>query len=45
MNFRIRDFGTFKQKVGAPRTGRNPRTGEEIKISGKIKLIMIKLNF
>ena len=32
---RIRDFGTFKQKVGAPRVGRNPRTGEELQISGR----------
>lgn len=31
---RLRDFGTFKQKVSLPRTGRNPRTGEELQISG-----------
>lgn len=31
---RLRDFGTFKQKVSKPRTGRNPRTGEELQISG-----------
>lgn len=29
---RLRDFGTFKQKKTAPRTGRNPKTGEPIKI-------------
>ena len=31
---RLRDFGTFKQKVTAPRQGRNPRTGEPLQISG-----------
>lgn len=31
---RLRDFGTFKQKVSQPRLGRNPRTGEELQISG-----------
>ena len=31
---RIRDFGTFKRKVSKPRTGRNPRSGEAIQISG-----------
>jgi len=31
---RLRDFGTFKQKVSAARVGRNPRTGEELQISG-----------
>lgn len=31
---RLRDFGTFKQKVSKPRVGRNPRTGEELQISG-----------
>lgn len=31
---RLRDFGTFKQKVSLARTGRNPRTGEELQISG-----------
>ncbi len=31
---RLRDFGTFKQKLSKPRTGRNPRTGEELQISG-----------
>eukprot|EP00600_Ochromonadales_sp_CCMP1393_P009971 CAMPEP_0174974516 /NCGR_PEP_ID=MMETSP0004_2-20121128/11888_1 /TAXON_ID=420556 /ORGANISM="Ochromonas sp., Strain CCMP1393" /LENGTH=107 /DNA_ID=CAMNT_0016225179 /DNA_START=138 /DNA_END=461 /DNA_ORIENTATION=+ len=30
---RLRDFGTFKQKCSAARTGRNPRTGEAIPIS------------
>jgi len=31
---RLRDFGTFKQKVSKPRSGRNPRTGEELQIKG-----------
>lgn len=31
---RLRDFGTFKRKVTAARVGRNPRTGEELQISG-----------
>jgi len=31
---RIRDLGTFKQKVSAPRVGRNPQTGEELQIKG-----------
>ena len=31
---RLRDFGTFKQKVSKARIGRNPRTGEELQISG-----------
>ena len=31
---RLRDFGTFKQKKSAARVGRNPRTGEELQISG-----------
>ena len=31
----IRGFGTFKVVVRAPRTGRNPRTGSEVKISGR----------
>ena len=30
---RLRDFGTFKQKKSAARTGRNPRTGEPLAIS------------
>jgi nucleoid DNA-binding protein len=29
----IRGFGTFKAISRAPRTGRNPRTGSEVKIS------------
>ncbi len=29
----IRGFGTFKSVSRAPRTGRNPRTGAEVKIS------------
>ena len=28
----IRGFGTFKSVSRAPRTGRNPRTGSEVKI-------------
>ena len=31
---RLRDFGTFKQKVSKARMGRNPRTGEELQIKG-----------
>ncbi len=31
---RLRELGTFKQKVSAARAGRNPRTGETIQISG-----------
>lgn len=31
---RVRDFGTFKQKVSKARMGRNPRTGEELQIKG-----------
>jgi DNA-binding protein HU-beta len=31
---RLRDFGTFKQKIFKAREGRNPRTGENIQISG-----------
>ena len=31
---RIRDLGTFKRKVSAPRIGRNPKSGEEINIAG-----------
>lgn len=28
-------FGTFEYKTSAPRTGRNPQTGEAIKIAAK----------
>lgn len=31
----IRGFGTFKIVERAPRTGRNPRTGSEVKISSR----------
>ena len=31
---RLREFGTFKQKKSAARMGRNPRTGEQLQISG-----------
>jgi nucleoid DNA-binding protein len=31
---RLRDMGTFKKKVSAPRVGRNPQTGEELQIKG-----------
>lgn len=31
----VRGFGTFKVVERAPRTGRNPRTGSEVKISGR----------
>ena len=28
------DLGTFDEKVSQPRTGRNPRTGDELQIEG-----------
>ena len=31
----IRGFGTFKVVTRAPRTGRNPRTGSEVKITSR----------
>ncbi len=31
----IRGFGTFKVVERAPRTGRNPRTGSEVRISSR----------
>ena len=31
----IRGFGTFRTVIRAPRTGRNPRTGSEVKISSR----------
>lgn len=31
----IRGFGTFKVKERAPRTGRNPRTGETVSLDGQ----------
>ena len=31
----IRGFGTFRVVERAPRTGRNPRTGAEVKIAGR----------
>ena len=31
----IRGFGTFKVVERAPRTGRNPRTGAAVRISGR----------
>ena len=31
----IRGFGTFKVVERAPRTGRNPRTGSEVKIASR----------
>ena len=31
----LRGFGTFKVKESKPRTGRNPKTGEEIQIPAK----------
>eukprot|EP00597_Dinobryon_sp_UTEXLB2267_P002836 CAMPEP_0170076834 /NCGR_PEP_ID=MMETSP0019_2-20121128/13767_1 /TAXON_ID=98059 /ORGANISM="Dinobryon sp., Strain UTEXLB2267" /LENGTH=108 /DNA_ID=CAMNT_0010288791 /DNA_START=158 /DNA_END=484 /DNA_ORIENTATION=- len=33
IDIRIKDFGTFKQKVTSARKGRNPRTGEELQIA------------
>lgn len=38
---RIRNFGTFKVKERAARTGRNPRTGETIQIPAK-KVLQFK---
>lgn len=35
---RLRDLGTFKRKVSAPRVGRNPQTGEELQIKGSNSL-------
>ena len=32
----IRDFGTFSTRLRKSRTGRNPSTGEEIKINEKL---------
>ena len=32
----IRGFGTFKVVARAPRTGRNPRTGSEVRISSRL---------
>ena len=34
-DFMLRDIGTLKVKSMAARTGRNPRTGEEIKIPAR----------
>ena len=31
-DLRVKNLGTFKQKVTAARTGRNPKTGEELQI-------------
>ena len=35
----IRGFGTFKVVTRAPRTGRNPKTGEEVPISPRRVLV------
>ena len=35
----IPGLGTFKQKVSAARTGRNPRTGESVQIAAKKKVV------
>jgi len=35
---RIRNFGTFKVKGCAPRTGRNPKTGEVMQIPARNRL-------
>jgi DNA-binding protein HU-beta len=32
VELRLRDFGTFRKKVTAPRTARNPKTGEALKV-------------
>lgn len=31
----IRDFGSFSLHYRAPRTGRNPKTGEKVELEGK----------
>ena len=31
-DLRVKNLGTFKQKATAARTGRNPKTGEELQI-------------
>jgi len=35
---RLRNFGTFRQRVVAPRAGRNPQTGENISLAGQTSL-------
>jgi len=37
----LRNFGVFKVKSRKPRIGRNPKTGESVKISGK-KVVVFK---
>lgn len=34
----LRDFGKFKRQHRAERTGRNPRTGEPVKVAAQEKL-------
>ena len=35
----IRGFGVFKPKACAPRTGRNPHTGEPVPVPARVKVI------
>ncbi|MBN6819538.1 HU family DNA-binding protein [Methylobacterium organophilum] len=42
-DFMLRDIGTLKVKPMAARTGRNPHTGEEIKIPAR-KSVKLKLS-
>ena len=35
----LRGFGRFSSKIVSARTGRNPKTGEEIEIPEKLKVI------
>jgi nucleoid DNA-binding protein len=39
--FEFRDFGVFEVKTRAPRTARNPRTGDEVKVPEK-KIVSFK---
>ena len=41
---KISKFGTFKRKETPSRIGRNPKTGEEFKISKRTKLNLILSN-
>jgi len=34
----IQEFGTFYRKLQAPRVARNPKTGEQLLIPGKVKV-------
>ena len=43
-NVKIKGFGTFIRKKTPARIGRNPKTGEEFKISERTKLNLILSN-